>query len=228
MLKIRGLLLVWLPLATVGAQSRGTVNESRVISQKDGGKPDTVVMRTISTGTRTREDFSGPGTLQEPWRTMGTTQILVINDSTTTMTYLDSAKKSYWTTNLSAAMTAIGKNIDFKMESDTGASVTLDSVDQGEVIAGYKTVHFRGHSTHRMTMNILGAPTAWNVQTTTDYYVAPGFSPDSLELSSSSASKRALEIATASIAPGIKALVARNRSAMERMTKLGTTVKTVT
>ena len=125
-------------------------------------------------------------------------------------------------------MTAIGKNIEFKMESDTGASVKLDSVDQGEVIAGYKTVHFRGLSTHRMTMNILGAPTAWNVQTTTDYYVAPGFSPDSLELSSSSASKRALEIATASIAPGIKALAARNRSAMERMTKLGTTVKTVT
>ena len=60
MLKLRGLLLVILPLATVGAQSRGTVNKSRVISQKDGGKPDTVVMSTVSTGTRTRVNFVAP------------------------------------------------------------------------------------------------------------------------------------------------------------------------
>lgn len=92
---IRVLLLVVLPLVTVRAQSTGTINESRVITQKDGGKPDTVVIRTTSAGTRTRDDVSGPGTHQNPWHTMGTTQLVTITDSGMSMTYLDSAKKTY-------------------------------------------------------------------------------------------------------------------------------------
>lgn len=100
MLKVHGLLFLLLPLATAGAQSQASVTEQRMISETDGGKPDTVLTRTISSGQRTRIDVTGPGSLLEPWRTMGTTQIIIASDSALTASYVDSAKKSYWSTNL--------------------------------------------------------------------------------------------------------------------------------
>ncbi len=229
MLKIPGLLLLLAPLATVGAQTRGTVNESRMISQKDGAKPDTMVMRTTSVGARTRVDVTGPGTLVEPWRSMGKTSIMIVTDSGTAVTYVDSARKSYWTMNTRSMFNIIQRTTGLTMQPvEGGERPTLDSVGDGGAVAGYQTIHFRGHSTTRMTMNVLGEPTTWTDVRTTDYYVAAALPSDSLEMSAPSSPKPPRDVATMALSDEMKEMAAQRRATMMRMTKLGATVKTVT
>lgn len=91
-----------------------------------------------------------------------------------------------------ATMKATGRFTDFNIAPDSGESPTLDSIGEGDIVASYKTVDFREHSTKRMTVNMLGEPSTWTVVQTTYYYVAPGFPSDSLDPRSASGSTKAL------------------------------------
>lgn len=222
MLKIDGLLLLILPLATAGAQSQASVTDSRIITEKNGGKPDTLLIRTITSGRRTRVDLSGPGSLVQPWRMMGTTQLGVVGDSGMTSAYLDSAKKTYWSTNpraLQASITTIGLDINPVTPGDT---LTLDSLGSGGVVGGHNTVHFRARSAIRLTVPAVGEVGNITEMQTTDYYIIPGPPIDSM-------GKAALPMQTPvlQVSSGAKELGAERARAMARMAKTGNIIKTV-
>lgn len=231
-----GLLLLVLPVVAT-AQSPGTVTEERVTTESNGGQPDTVMMRTISSRGRSRVDVAGGRTLTEPWRSMGTTYISVVGDSGATITYLDSARKTYWTTNLGAALSGALKAMSVK-PVPSAAHSSLDSLGDGGVVAGFRTLHFRGHATSGMTMSVMGNSTTWSDTTTTDYYVAPGLMLDTLGAATPSAVHRtrpdtgrshstSIETVSKQLAAATSGDALKARAAMQRMNKLGAIVKTV-
>lgn len=236
MLKFRGTLLLALPLAA-GGQSSGrssappqaTVTETRVITERNGEEPDTVVMRSTQSGGRARMDVTGPGAQKDPWRHMGTTQITIATDSTTTATFIDSARKTYWTTDLRAMMgavqTAMTMNIKPAATRDTSI---LDSLGDGGKVAGYPTLHFRRHTTARMTMNMLGQASTWTDTIVTDYYVAPGLRPDSDEHAESHKPRQPSSAVAGVLSGNVNEVAAEGAAAMRRMRKIGRIVETVT
>ncbi len=228
MLKVRGLLLVLLPL-TAGAQSLASVIETRLISQTGGGKPDTLVMKSTTSARRTRTDVSGPGTRVPPWATAGTSQIMSSSDSDFTITYLDSAKKTYWTVNMRSMLANTLKTIGFDMApAAAGGTLTIDSLGLGDSVMGHPTVHFRTHSVSLMSLNVLGNATTLTTTQTTDYYVAPSVHLDSLEKTNGSGMPSLPTPAMPTLSDGMKTLAAQHATATKRMSKIGSVLKTVT
>ena len=231
-----GLLLLVLPVVAT-AQSPGTVTEERVTTETNGGRPDTVMMRTISSRGRSRIDAAGGRMLTEPWRSLGTTYISVPGDSGLTITYLDSTRKTYWATNIGSALSGALKALSVK-PLPSAAHSSLDSLGDGGIVAGFRTLHFRGHATSGMTMNVMGNSTTWADTTTTDYYVAPGLVLDTLGAATPSAAHRArpdtgrshstsIDTVLKQLAGETSGDVLKARAAMQRMNKLGAIVKTV-
>lgn len=229
MQKIHALLFLVMPLAAAGAQSPATVGESRVITEKNGGKPDTLLMRTTVSHARMRLDVSGPASLTEPWRSMGTAQVTIVTDSGAMATMLHTTRKTYWTTMPGSALANIVKSTGLDEKPVTPADrLTIDSVGDGGGVAGYHTIHFRSHSTTRLTMNLLGHPASWTDARTTDYYVAPGVHFDALGYTMRSAATGKTPPSASALPSGLKEIAAENGAAMQRMARIGTIVKTVT
>jgi len=240
MLKVRGILLLGLPLAAASqasaqssdqspAAAQATVTETRVITQRNGGEPDTVLMRTITAGNRTRIDVTGPGAQRAPWQTVGRTQIMIATDSTTTTTIIDSARKTYWTTDIRATMRAVQKATGMNIKPGVNRDIlTIDSLGDGGPVAGYPTLHFRRHATMRMTMNVLGQPTTWADSMVIDYFVAPGLRPDSAEHAAIRKSEQLPGAAAGMLPGGASEVAAAGADAMLRMHKIGRIVETVT
>lgn len=230
MLKIHGLLLILLPLAATRAQSLASVIETRLITETAGGKPDTLVMKSITSARRTRIDVSGSGTHVRPWAGLGTSQILIRSDSEYTITYLDSAKKTYWTVNMRSMLANIQKAIGFDMAPAAagGDTLTIDSLGVGESVMGHSTVHFRMRSVSLMNLNVLGNATTLTTTQTTDYYVAPGVRLDSLYKAQRSSTPALPIPVIPTLSTGMKALAAQRAAATKRMRKIGSVLKTVT
>lgn len=231
-----GLLLFLLP-ALAAAQSEGTVIEKRVTTETNRGKPVTYLTRTTSSRGRSRMDVSADGPLPEPWRSTGTTIITVRGDSGRTSTSVDSARKTYWTTNIRSILRgALNANVMKRVPSATHFSV--DSLGDGGVVAGFRTVHFRSHLTTSMTSSLLGDATTYVDTSTTDYYVAPGLRFDTLGATASSAMKSPRPDTSRSQHTGPDTLLKqfigmqsedtmKARAMIARMNKLGASVKTV-
>jgi hypothetical protein len=237
MLKFRGTLLLGLPLAAAGAQSstrsaapsQATVTEMRVITERNGGDPDTVLTRTTESGGRTRMDVTGPGAKKDPWQLMGTTEIMIATDGTPTAIFIDSARKTYWTTDLRAMMSAVpnATTMSIKPAATRDTSI-LDSLGDGGMVAGYPTLHFRRHATAQMTMNLLGQASTWTDAIVTDYYVAPGLTPDSDEQAARHKPEKPSRAGAGMLPRNMQGVAAAGAAAMRRMRKIGRIVETVT
>lgn len=234
--KTFGLLLLLLP-AVAAAQSEGTVVERRVTTEINGGKPLTYLTRTTSSRGRSRMDVSADGPLPDPWRTTGSTIITVRGDKGPTTTIVDSARKTYWTTNLGSLLRgALNTNVMKPIPSATHLSV--DGAGDGGVVAGFHTVHFRSHLTTSMMVNLTGDPTTYIDTTTTDYYVAPGLRFDTLGATVGSGVNRSRSDTSRSHRPGLDTVlkqfvntsnedVRKARATIARLNKLGAVVRTV-
>ncbi len=219
------------PLTMAHAQANGIVSESITITQRGNAKPDTILTRTTSTSspgvTRTREDVSSSGVLPRPWSIVGTVMIVVQHDSSMIATCIDTAKKTYWPMDMHAVLASIMNTINTTTQSpQRGDEPTLDSIGDGEIIAGYKTVHFRSHAVIRMSMTMLGQPESWTSERTTDYYVAPGLPPDSLQARSRGTVSKA-PVPTDTAMPGLKEFADQQHAIALRIAKVGATVKSV-
>ncbi len=232
-------LVLLLPVA-LSAQSIANITDQRVITETNGGPPDTVFHHTVSSRGRTRLDISAHGPLPIPWRTMGSTAITSMSDSGPVMFMVDSSTKTYWSLNLRSVLTGVFKSTGMTVKpASPGNGLSLDSIGAGDVVAGYRTVHFRSHTTNSMTMNLLGNPSTFTTATTADYYVAPGLRLDTLESAAASATKQRMrsvgdtlpksvaDSLFAGVPPSMITAATQAREAMSRMNKIGSAVKTV-
>lgn len=115
-----------------------------------------------------------------------------------------------------------------KFES-TGDSATMDSIGPGPTIAGHKTLHFRMHSSSRMTTTMFGDTSVRATAVTTDFYVAPDLASDSQESDSARAKSTSARLRSMTRAmPGAEAMAEQAAKVTKRLAKCGTTLKTVT
>lgn len=236
MLMFRGMLLLGLPVAAAGVQSsaqsvtpsQATVTETRIITVKNGGEPDTLLMRATTSGRRSRIDVTGPGARNGPWHQMGTTEIIIATDSTTTAIFIDSARKTYWTTDLRATMHAIQKatSMNIKPVVARDASI-IDSLGDGGKIAGYPTLHFRRRATGTMTMNVLGQANTWTDSIVTDYFVAPGLRSEPVEHRADQKPVQPPGAVSGMLSGNLSEVAAASAAAMLRMEKIGRVVETI-
>jgi len=237
MLMFRGMLLLGLPVAAASGQSiaqparpsQATVTETRSITVKNGGDPDTLLMRATNSGRRSRIDVTGPAARTGPWHEMGTTEIIIATDSTTTAIFIDSARKTYWTTDLRATMHAIQQSTTMNIKP-VGArdASSLDSLGDGGRIAGYPTLHFRRRVAGQMTANLLGRTNTWDDSITTDYFVAPGLRPEPVEHGAGRKPVQPPGAVAGTLAGNLSEVAAASAAAMLRMQKIGRVVETIT
>lgn len=219
-------LLLVIPGASAHAQVRAAITESRIITEKAGATPDTVVMRTVAAGPRSRLEISGTGATRPPWQTTGPITIMVSTDSSIATTHIDTIKKVYWIDDAGKTIADAVKSMHIIMQPVTaGDTLRLDSLGSGGMIDGYNTIHFREHATIRMSVS---TPSINSVTTQTmivDYFVAPGLKSDSIDKTISPGIQLSREMGTASSA--MKELGARRAANKQRMAKIGDVVRTV-
>jgi hypothetical protein len=220
-------LLLLLPVASVRAQVRASITESRVITEKPGEAPDTVVMRTVAAGPRARMEVSGPGAMHLPWSMIGSTTIMVSSDSSITTTHIDPLKKVYWIDDTGKTIANNLKWMHLDVQPETAPDTArLDSLGSGGMIDGYNTIHFRERSATRMSVSTASINSVTTQTTIYDYYVAPGLKSDSIDKTVSPGIRLpSRDMVTLSLA--MKELGAREAANKKRMAKIGDIVRTV-
>jgi hypothetical protein len=214
--------------AAAAAQTGAVVVDQRMIMETVAGKTDTILSRTVTSKERYRVDYIS-STAAAPIFRPGRTELMMPGDSDMTIIFMDSARKIYAEMKQSSIMSSAGiAGVAMKFES-TGDSATIDSIGPGPTIAGHKTLHFRTHSTSRMTMTMFGDTSVRATAVTTDLYVAPDLASasterDSVRTKSTSARLRSM---TRTI-PGAEAMAEQTAKVTKRLAKCGTTLKTVT
>jgi hypothetical protein len=214
--------------AAAAAQTGAVVVDQRMIMETVAGKTDTILSRTVTSKERYRVDYIS-STAAAPVFRPGRTELMITGDSDMTIIFMDSARKIYAEMKQSSIMSSAGiAGVAMKFES-TGDSATIDSIGPGPTIAGHKTLHFRTHSTSRMTMTMFGDTSVRATAVTTDLYVAPDLASvsterDSVRTKSTSARLRSM---TRTI-PGAEAMAEQTAKVTKRLAKCGTTLKTVT
>jgi len=114
-------LLLLIPVVSARAQVRASITESRIITEKPGEAPDTVVLRAVAAGSRSRMEVSGPGAMRPPWQTIGSTTIMVSTDSSIITTHIDPIKKVYWIDDSGKTIANALKSMRFDVQAETGA-----------------------------------------------------------------------------------------------------------
>ena len=220
-------LLLLVPVASARAQARAYITESRITTEKPGEAPDTVVVRTVAAGPRSRMEVTGPGAMHLPWSMIGSTTIMMITDSSITTTHIDPAKKVYWIDDTGKTIANVMTRMHFDVQPETAAdTLRLDSLGSGGMIGGYNTIHFREHSATRMVVNAPGITSVTTQTTISDFYVAPGLRSDSIDKTVSPGIRLpSRDIGTVSAA--MKEFGAKEAANKARMAKIGDIVRTV-
>jgi len=214
---------------TAAAQTGAVVVDQRMIMETVAGKTDTILSRTVTSKERYRVDYISSTAAASPIFRPGLTELMMTRDSDVTIIFMDSARKIYAEMRPSSIMSSAGfAGMAMKFES-TGDSATIDSIGPGLTIAGHKTLHFRTHSTSRMTMTMFGDTSVRATAVTTDLYVAPDLAsesaePDPLRAKSNSARLRSMT----RMMPGAEAIAEQTAKVTKRLAKCGTTLKAVT
>ncbi len=220
-------LLLLVPAAAAQAQVRAYISESRVITEKPGESPDTVAMRTVAAGPRSRLEISGPGATRLPWSIVGATTIMTMTDSAITTIHIDPVRKVYWIDDAGEKIASTLKSIHLNVVPETGPDTArLDSLGSGGMIDGYNTIHFRERSATRTSVST-AAINSVTIQTMIyDYYVAPGSKSDSVDKTVSPGIQLPKRDVV-DLSPAMKELGAREAANKARMAKIGDIVRTV-
>jgi hypothetical protein len=186
-------LLFVLP-GVLAAQERGTITDSRTITERSGMPPDTTLAHTFTLGKKFRsEHLAGtrPGVMLG--NDSATIEIMTFSDSGMTMDFLDPVSKTYTEFQPGGMMRgamemlkSMGSEMKSKISTD---SASFDSLGDGGIVAGYRTIHFRTRFTSEMSMSMMGQSYSVRVSDTVDTYVAPALK----DPADSSANKRTLE-----------------------------------
>jgi hypothetical protein len=213
--------------AEAEAQSRATVIDARTISEGPDGKADTVLTHTVSSGQRTRVEQSG--SLGPPMMKMKA-NLEIMSDSGGKMRiiYVDTTEKLYAEMDLSGMMSTVMSMTSVSMKMDTTADgFTVDSIGPGPVINGHKTVHFRTHSSARMTFAMFGDTSSTQHLITTDLYLAPDVKSGDNDSSSWSADSATINMVKKMTPMMTDQMVSQAQKAHARLAKYGTALKTV-
>jgi hypothetical protein len=208
-------------------QSEAVVTEVRMITELREGNPDTVLSRNITVGEKSRVDYLHSTASTSPLFRAGVSQLMV-NDSGITVIVLDSARKLYALMRPGAMLSGMAGMSGMKFET-TGDTATTDSLGAGPIIAGHPTVHFRMHTSSRMTMTMFGDTTVRSNTTTVDLYLAPDI--PNKRSGADSAATRAATAAASSVMKAMPGLETATRSAgkaMKRLARYGTPLKSIT
>lgn len=213
--------------AAAAAQTKAVVVDQRTIMEAVAGKADTILSRTVTSKERVRVDYISSTAAASPVFRSGMTQLMMTGDSDMTVIFMDSARKIYAEMKPSSIMSSAGLGAAMKFES-TGDSATIDSIGPGPTIVGHKTLHFRTHSSSRMTMTMFGDTSVRATAVTTDLYVAPDLPSDSAERDSvrTKSTSAGLRSMTRTI-PGAEVMVEQTAKVTRRLAKCGTTLKMV-
>jgi hypothetical protein len=217
------------PAVAAVAQSGAVVVDQRMIMETVAGKTDTVLSRTVTSKERYRVDYISSTAPAAPIFRPGLTELMMTRDSDMTIIFMDSARKIYAEMKPSSIMSSAGfAGVAMKFES-TGDSATMDSIGPGPTIAGHKTLHFRMHSSSRMTTTMFGDTSVRATAVTTDFYVAPDLASDSQEPDSARAKSTSARLRSMTRAmPGAEAMAEQIAKVTKRLARCGTTLKTVT
>ncbi len=215
--------------APAAAQTKAVVVDQRMIMETVAGKTDTILSRTVTSKERYRVDYISSTAAAALVYRPGLTQLMMTGDSDMTVIFMDSARRIYAEMKPSLILSSVGfAGAAMKFES-TGDSATMDSIGPGPTIAGHKTLHFRTHSTSRMTMTMFGDTSVRSTAVTTDLYVAPDLASDSPERDSVRAKSISARLRSMTRAmPGAEAMAEQTAKVTKRLAKCGTTLKTVT
>jgi hypothetical protein len=214
--------------AAASAQTKAVVVDQRTIMEAVAGRTDTVLSRTVTSKERYRVDYINSTAAASPVFRSGMTQLMMTRDSDMTIIFMDSARKIYAEMKPSSIMSSAGfAGVAMKFES-TGDSATMDSIGPGPTIAGHKTLHFRMHSSSRMTTTMFGDTSVRATAVTTDFYVAPDLASDSQEPDSARAKSTSARLRSMTRAiPGAEAMAEQTAKVTRRLAKCGTTLKMV-
>lgn len=215
-------------------QTQAIITDTRIITESDGGQPDTVIVHALSSGNRYRVEFVGGKNPLNPFGAAGSTQLITISDGDLTITFLDPAAKTYFEfkpfgllNGVQEMMKALGAEMNLPPGGD---STVLDSLGDGGVIAGYRTLHFRHHSSYGMSMNLMGESFTTSITDSTDTYVAPALKAD-MSRDSAYSKMRPLEEVMNTLSGGMAAgmfqMVARGEGARKRISAAGVPVRTI-
>lgn len=241
--KLAVLLALLAVAGSLPAQSRATLTDFRLIAESNGGSPDTAIVHSISSGKKHRMEFTGelPGSMNPFGGLPGSVQLMTIADSEWTIDYLDPAKKTYFELRLFEMMKMIkemtkefgaaGMDLSAKFKS-TGDTTTVDSLGDGGVVMGYKTIHFRSYSAHHWTISVMNDSMSMVLRQTIDSYVAPALKAELGGLDSTNFGPEALKsmmaTMTAIMPTGLDSLIGKTAPELERIGRVGVAVKSVT
>lgn len=228
------LFVVALPLC---AQTSAIVTDFRMITEMNGGAPDTAIIHSIAAGNRQRLESKGnaPSSISPFGSIAGNVQIVTVADSDITMDYLNSDSKTYFEfkplemmKGAREMMKSLGA--DNRMTS-TGDTVVIDSLGDGGVVMGYPTIHFHSYSAHYFTMSMMGESTNMAIRQSTDSYVSPKFKQEWAAKDSNAFTPEKLTEMLGKLSDimpmGMDSVIAHQVSKMARITRAGTALKTV-
>lgn len=163
---------------TGGAQTRATITDSRVIVERWGAAPDTVIAHTIGSAGKHRTEYAGGRNPSFPFGgKAGSVELMMVADSVMTLDFVDSSTKTYTELKPGGMMKgaldmfkSLGAGLKAKLSAD---SSSVDSLGDGGIIAGHRTVHFRTHFGAVMALSIFGDSIRVGLHDTIDTYVAP-------------------------------------------------------
>jgi hypothetical protein len=214
-------------VASGGAQSPATVVDARTVSERPDGKSDTLLTHTISSGSRSRVEQSGA--IPPPILKMkADIEIISERDGKMSMIYVDTTDKLYAEMDLSGMMAMAMSMSSVHLTTDTtAAGFTVDSVGPGPLINGHKTVHFRTHTTSRMTIAMFGDTSSVQHLITTDLYLAPDVKSGDNDSSSRAIDSAAVNMMKKMVPMVGDQMMSQAQKAHARLAKYGTALRTV-
>jgi hypothetical protein len=214
-------------LAAAEAQSPATVVDARIISDGADGKADTLFTHTISSGQRTRLEQSG-AIAPAIMKMKAGIQIISERDGKMSMIYVDTTDKLYAEMDLSGMMSAMMSMTSASLKMDTAAAgFTVDSIGPGPVINGHKTIHFRTHTSSRMTFAMFGDTSSIQHLITTDLYLAPDVRSGDTDSSSRSIDSAAINMVKQIVPLMTDQAVSQAQKAHAKLAKYGTALRSV-
>jgi hypothetical protein len=229
------LLLAFAP--PLRAQTHAVVTDFRMITETNGGDPDTAIIHSISAGKKHRlESSGGSGASLFPLgQNAGKVQIMTLTDSAWTIDYLDSDAKTYievkpfeMMKGATEMMKAMG--MDMKMTS-TADTTVVDSLGDGGLMMGYPTLHFHSLSAYYFTMGMMGESSSLVIHQSADSYVSPRLKQEWAELDSIRFSpERISELmaqVTGGMPGGMDSVMKKALPRMARIARAGVALKTV-
>jgi hypothetical protein len=203
------------------AQIAAIITDSRTISEAPGGKIDTAFTHIVSARAMARMEH--PGEIRSDIRIMSMT------DSGLRMMFIDTSRKIFretkWSGGWNGLTVVVMPRIDkAEIEGDT---VTVDSVGAGPVIQGHPTLHFRMHSSTRITTVTAGDTSRSTRSVTSDLYLAPEVKAEQRDSSEDFARWIAMRVQEW-VPPAVRRVLEGQHRIQASLSKYGTNLRTIT